>query len=126
MTDHYTAGVAALVHASTAALRFYDNLDRLHDKGEPEVLDALQRAVDQVRALSPAPAQGWRDIERDALRYRWLRSRDVDTIGNGGVFAGKTPENLVLNGDDLDRYIDEAIVEHAMIPPAPQRGEGGE
>lgn len=58
-TDHYTAGVAALVHASTAALRFYDNLDRLHDKGEPEVLDALQRAVDGLRALSPTSAQGY-------------------------------------------------------------------
>ncbi|WP_339109240.1 hypothetical protein [Thioclava sp. GXIMD4216] len=46
------------------------------------------------------------DTERDAARYRWLKSRDLDTIRSGGVFAGLTPENVVLNGDDLDRRID--------------------
>ncbi|WP_339112812.1 hypothetical protein [Thioclava sp. GXIMD2076] len=46
------------------------------------------------------------DTERDAARYRWLKSRDLDTIRRGGVFAGLTPENVVLNGDDLDRRID--------------------
>lgn len=43
---------------------------------------------------------------RDAARYRWLRERDVDTIDKGGVFAGMTPENLVLSGDELDAAID--------------------
>ena len=42
----------------------------------------------------------------DATRYRWLRERDLDTIDAGGVFAGVTPENMVLNGDDLDAAID--------------------
>lgn len=46
---------------------------------------------------------------RDADRYRWLRSRDLDTITRGGVFAGKMPEKQVVNGIDLDRYIDKAI-----------------
>ncbi|MDH5797696.1 MAG: hypothetical protein OEZ19_03955 [Paracoccaceae bacterium] len=46
------------------------------------------------------------ELRRDAARYRWLRSRDLDTIGKGGVFAGMTPENIVLNGDDLDFWID--------------------
>ncbi|WP_406736327.1 hypothetical protein [Thioclava sp. GXIMD4215] len=46
------------------------------------------------------------NTERDAARYRWLKSRDLDTIRSGGVFAGLTPENVVLNGDDLDRRID--------------------
>ncbi|GAA4218713.1 hypothetical protein GGQ68_002532 [Sagittula marina] len=44
--------------------------------------------------------------ERDAARYRWLKSRDLETIHKGGVFAGLTPENVVLNGEDLDRHID--------------------
>lgn len=56
--------------------------------------------------------------ERDALlaaqitnaehanRYAWLRERDLSTILQGGVFAGKTPENVVLNGADLDAAID--------------------
>ena len=50
------------------------------------------------------------DAERiDAARYQWLRERDLETISRGGVFAGKTPDNVILNGDDLDRAIDAAI-----------------
>ena len=45
----------------------------------------------------------------DALRYHWLRSRDIDTIQHGGVFAGLTPSNVVLNGEDLDKAIDDAM-----------------
>lgn len=48
--------------------------------------------------------------ELDAARYRWLRTRNLDAISAGGVFAGKTPENVVLNGDDLDAAIDLAMV----------------
>lgn len=49
----------------------------------------------------------------DAARYRWLRARDLDTISRGGVFAGMTPQNIVLNGDDLDREIDAAMTPNA-------------
>jgi hypothetical protein len=49
------------------------------------------------------------DLEPDAIRYRCLRSRDLDVIVKGGVFAGKVPDNVVLNGDDLDAAIDAAI-----------------
>lgn len=52
---------------------------------------------------------------RDAARYRWLRSRDLDTISQGGVFAGRTPQNVVLNGDDLDAAID-AVIAAAQEP----------
>jgi len=45
----------------------------------------------------------------DAKRYRWLRNRDVETIANGGVFAGITPDNFVLSGDDLDMAVDAAM-----------------
>ena len=48
-------------------------------------------------------------LATDARRYRWLRERDLDTIHSGGVFAGQVPENLVLNGDDLDGAVDAAI-----------------
>lgn len=44
----------------------------------------------------------------DAQRYEWLRSRPLNTIARGGVFAGLTPDNVVLNGDDLDAAIDRA------------------
>lgn len=52
------------------------------------------------------PAIEEREIARDAARYRFLRSKDLDTINRGGVFAGKTPHNIVLNGDDLDVVVD--------------------
>ena len=48
------------------------------------------------------------DDYTDAERYRFLRERDLDAIYLGGVFAGKTPDNLVLNGDDLDAAVDAA------------------
>ncbi|AYZ83492.1 MULTISPECIES: hypothetical protein [Pseudomonas] len=52
------------------------------------------------------------EVERlrtDAARYRWLRERDLETIRQGGVFAGMTPENIVLNQEDLDAEIDAAL-----------------
>ncbi|MFU2763946.1 hypothetical protein ACM7NW_29965 [Pseudomonas aeruginosa] len=49
-----------------------------------------------------------RRMAKDAARYRWLRERDLETIIQGGVFAGMTPENIVLNQEDLDAAIDAA------------------
>ncbi|EMS3863843.1 hypothetical protein [Pseudomonas aeruginosa] len=48
-------------------------------------------------------------LRKDAARYRWLRERDLETIRQGGVFAGMTPENIVLNQEDLDAAIDAAL-----------------
>lgn len=56
---------------------------------------------------------------RDAARYRWLRSRDLDTISKGGVFAGMTPQNVVLSGSDLDREIDAAMARQTVPPLDP-------
>ncbi|HBO2747810.1 TPA: hypothetical protein L4I54_005840 [Pseudomonas aeruginosa] len=50
-----------------------------------------------------------RRMAKDAARYRWLRERDLETIRQGGVFAGMTPENIVLNQEDLDAEIDAAL-----------------
>ena len=44
-----------------------------------------------------------------AKRYAYLRERHLDAIKAGGVFAGMTPDNVVLNGDDLDAAIDAAL-----------------
>jgi hypothetical protein len=63
--------------------------------------------TDARAALSVIPeAAEW---EADAARYRWLRSRDLDTIDAGGIFIGRVPENTVINGEDADRAIDAAI-----------------
>jgi hypothetical protein len=47
-------------------------------------------------------------LEADAARYRYLRSRDLDTIHQGGIFAGEVPANVVINGDYVDAAIDAA------------------
>jgi hypothetical protein len=51
------------------------------------------------------------DVKTDAMRYRHLRHKDVDTIYSGGVFAGQTPQNYVLNKEDLDQAIDAEMAE---------------
>ena len=61
----------------------------------------------QCRAsLPPSP----RALVLDAARYRWLRSRDLETVYDGGVFVGKTPDNVVLNFEDCDRAVDAAMM----------------
>lgn len=57
------------------------------------------------------------DIEKNNQRYQWLLSRPLDAIKQGGVFAGMTPENVILNGDDLDAAIDKAIAEFNLAMP---------
>jgi hypothetical protein len=57
-----------------------------------------------VELASPAE-----EDRRDARRYRYLRERDVKTISAGGVFAGLTPQNVVLSGNSLDCAVDEAM-----------------
>jgi len=68
----------------------------------------LKNAVNTRAMLAAAPLDADTAEARDAARYRWLRERDLDTIKAGGVFAGKTPANVVLNGEDLDVAIDDA------------------
>lgn len=67
-----------------------------------QILDPASDCID----LHPRFAQ----CAQEANRYRWLRSRDLDTIKAGGVFAGLTPENVVLNGEDLDAAIDAQLI----------------
>ena len=70
------------------------------------------------RCIAPACGQGCSDcsgalkpteIFRYAKRYAYLRERSLDAIKAGGVFAGMTPDNVVLNGEDLDAAIDAAL-----------------
>ena len=43
----------------------------------------------------------------NAQRYLHLRSKDIDSIDNAkGLFVGHVPENIVINGVDLDQMID--------------------
>ena len=45
-------------------------------------------------------------LEADARRYRYLRGVNINAVFDGGIFAGKTPDNVVINGVDLDLEID--------------------
>ncbi|MCW2315276.1 hypothetical protein M2322_000810 [Rhodoblastus acidophilus] len=71
-------------------------------RDELSEITALKAARDAAIAERDA-------LAADAARYRFLRSRDLETIDRGGVFAGLTPKNVVLNGEDLDREVDAAI-----------------
>jgi len=67
------------------------------------------RAENEVETLK---AQN-QTLRTDAERYRWLRSRDLETIAQGGVFAGMTPQNMVLNEETLDEAVDAAMAQEA-------------
>ena len=85
------AGVSGRWHGIRAFVRTYDGV----------TIEACEEAEHIAALISKSAETG-----RFAERYAWLRDRDLSTIHQGGVFAGKTPENLVLSGDDLDAAID--------------------
>lgn len=58
----------------------------------------------EIEPLYAAPVSD--SLKADAARYQYLRSRDLETVREGGIFAGVTPENYVINGIDLDIAID--------------------
>ncbi|MDM4768651.1 hypothetical protein [Solimonas sp. SE-A11] len=74
---------------------------------EQSAREAWKRCEDLHQHLQEAQAS--------ATRYTWLRSRDLETITRGGVFAGLTPDNVILNGVTLDDAIDKASA--ANLPP---------
>lgn len=51
-------------------------------------------------AISP------QDMRDYAVRYAILRNAPINAIRDGGVFAGKTPDNVVINGEHLDAAVD--------------------
>lgn len=70
-----------------------------------------------IEFMSMLPAEIGSVVEgarKDAERYRWLRSRDLETISQGGVFAGITPQNMVLNEETLDQAVDAAMTTELM------------
>lgn len=77
-------------------LFYNDNID------EKYIMDMHRESLDRLLRM-----------EKDARRYRFLRERNIDAIRAGGIFAGMTPENIVINGDDLDREIDLRLLEQS-------------
>lgn len=83
------------------AIRERNALQLLLNERDEQLTSLEQRRYAEQQAREAA--------ECNAARYRWLRGRNLETIHQGGVFAGKTPENMVINGVDLDNAIDAAI-----------------
>ena len=73
-------------------------------------LTILYRAI-----LAAAPTPPSTEDRKDAERYRWLRSQQIDLnaprIGvlRSGIFVGKIPDNVVLSEADADAEIDAAM-----------------
>ncbi|MCV3976398.1 ead/Ea22-like family protein [Pseudomonas aeruginosa] len=106
--DQIKAEIEALRRFAGEAYQVLGALDA------PEnVLDNASDAANGVplrnETLLPFFAEDYEALRKDAERYRWLRERDLETIRQGGVFAGMTPENIVLNQEDLDAAIDAAL-----------------
>lgn len=89
-----------------------------NDVREAIEIDCEQDAVDAIAEIERPGTPGsvirdmndeLVDLRTDAERYRWLRSRDLETISDGGVFAGMTPQNMVLNEETLDEAVDAAM-----------------
>ncbi|EMG5017429.1 hypothetical protein ACV344_07135 [Pseudomonas aeruginosa] len=103
--------IAEVEHLRRFAAEVYQVLGAMD---APEnVLDNASDAANGVplrhETLLPFFAEDYEALCKDAARYRWLRERDLETIRQGGVFAGMTPENIVLNQEDLDAAIDAAL-----------------
>jgi hypothetical protein len=104
------AANALMSEAATVIQTQADQIERLtwaRDNALKMTAIAVETAGEQS-ARAEAAEQQVRDMMEDAERYQYLRTRDLDTIEQGGVFAGLTPNNVVLNGDDLDVAIDAA------------------
>ena len=52
-------------------------------------------------------------LERDAGRYRFLRTVDIATPEQGGIFLGITPQNAILTDLDADQLVDAAMAPKA-------------
>lgn len=92
----------------------HDGVKRWTDDGEIAETEPVCAAGVEPCACAVATLRYAVKCEQDAKRYQYLRSRNLDTIHNGGVFAGMTPNNVIINGNDLDVIIDAAIEENPV------------
>lgn len=99
--DAVTAFMGMATPATILAL--LAQIDLLNAENQCRVRQ-VERLVDEAESL-----------RQNAYRYLVLRQADVDTIQNGGLFAGLTPDNLVINGEDLDRRTDAVIEEQRAL-----------
>ncbi|WP_302409317.1 hypothetical protein [Comamonas kerstersii] len=113
--EHYSYQARELINAISDVL---EDSDSLPEGTEDWVIDVMNECATEASTENTTA--------RDAARYRYLRERDLETINQGGVFAGMTPENVALNGEDLDQACDAGLAgrhhEHAAEFRAAQQG----
>ncbi|MCL6701119.1 ead/Ea22-like family protein [Pseudomonas sp. T1.Ur] len=96
-------------------LRLKKEIDRLRDENE-ELRAQIGRAQIVELANFDWDAE-LTALRKNAERYEVLRQADLDTIHNGGLFAGLTPENVVVNGGELDVLVDAVIASRKEPQP---------
>lgn len=104
----------ALCHIKTSHSREAELQQRLTVADEKLDLARLEikrteRNRDMWKSQVGRQAKKLAALRKNADRYQWLRERDLNSIHDGGVFAGQTPRNVVMNGEDLDNAIDVAL-----------------
>ncbi|TFF38123.1 hypothetical protein [Pseudomonas sp. RIT623] len=85
--------------------------------GKGPAIEAANNLLAECYGLLGKLAAENEALRKDAERYRVLRQADVDTIQNGGLFAGLVPDNIVINDHDLDRRTDAVIAERKEAKP---------
>ena len=91
----------------------------------PPVSEGVDPVMTKEELIAAAESIGMRfpgasippvsEDRKDAERYRWLRSQQIDLnaprIGvlRSGIFVGKIPDNVVLSEADADAEIDAAM-----------------
>jgi hypothetical protein len=100
-TDLKAAALACDPSKSADETQHSRRLAEFYDVCEPEDILALLAENEVLR--------------KDADRYQVLREADIDTIHNGGLFAGLTPDNIVINGHHLDERTDAVIAARKAV-----------
>lgn len=110
-----------IIYASSAAKHIRAALSAIAGKDHGASPDATSQPPGTVETSSPGGDA--HQIRKDARRYRHLKSKDLDTIHQGGVFAGLTPDNIALNGIDLDQAIDAETGNDLPVLPSDSKGD---
>ena len=92
---------------------FHRRVQRMYERAKNDdkrdEVTAFKAACLTSMAIAAEADDEIQGLRKDAERYRFLRDRDLETVTEGGVFAGMTPDNVVLNGEDLDRAVDNRM-----------------
>lgn len=97
------------IHRLLAGLEERGFIRRLPNRARAVEVMKLPEAIDVDRRKGFKPRIVRNDLAIDAARYRHLRSRGLKPVGSDGVVVCWRPGHIVLNLEELDRAVDEAI-----------------